>query len=107
MISMAVPNLVLEVELLLDGRRGRLGRGEDGNGVSGVGDVGCLAVADDQESVGTLTVVNEVADEQRLRVLGHHLARHRVEGQLLEISEHWSGWKESRELVETWTDLPS
>ena len=88
---MAAPYLVLEVELLLDGRRGRLGRGEDGNGVSGVGDVGCLAVANDEESVGTLTVVDEVADEQRLRVLGHHLARHRVEGQLLEISEHWSG----------------
>ncbi len=60
--------LILEVEFSLDGWR-VLGWWEDGNGVTGVGGVGCLAVAHDQKRVRALTVVNEVADKDRLFVL--------------------------------------
>jgi hypothetical protein len=40
---------------------------------------GRLAIADDEEGVRSLAVVDEVADEQRVGVLGNNLAGHGVE----------------------------
>ena len=60
--------LILEVELSLERWR-VLSRRQDGNGVTGVGGVGRLAVAHDQESIGALSVVNEIADQDGLLVL--------------------------------------
>ena len=50
-----------------------------------------LTIADDEESVRTLAVVDEVADEDRVRVFGDDFTRDWVIGQLVEVAEDGSG----------------
>ena len=83
--------LVLEVELLLDGGWGGLGGRQDRDGVSRVGLIARLTIADDEESVRTLAVVDEVADEDRVRIFGDDFTRDWVVGQLVEVAEDGSG----------------